>query len=154
VSRHPASLRRDVHRWWQREGRKLDTVDVAAVCRQPWALGVPQGKVAAELYRILGRILEDGACPALECPGRDADPTSARSDQRPCSDCYDRHWLAAPAWRGPRVVLFGLECCPACGREMGGLDECAGCEHSPRGASLETALRMSAARGANDAAPE
>lgn len=151
MNRQPEALRREIRRWWQREGHRLDVLDVHALARQPWLRGVPLLTLATEVFRLLGYLIEEGDCPRMECAGYLADPTARTVADRPCEVCYQR-WDLGDSWRGPRVVVGRVESCPACGSDVGGLDECARCGHRPRGLSLETALRRSTAEGANDAA--
>lgn len=130
------SLRRAVRAWWVRGGMRLDVVDVATVARQPWAQAWSETQVGEAILDLLGWIINEGDCPACECSGYMADPTSRSMADRPCEICHAR-WDLGDDWRGPRVVMGGVERCPACEAQLDNeSDECPACGHEPRGEAM------------------
>ncbi len=127
-------LQRDLGRWWARRGHKLDRIDVSALVEEPWARErTCPSELAQAVFRLLERTIYEGDCISGSCAGYLADPASLRAHERPCELCAKR-WDGDgdDDWRGPTVVMNGVELCPACQARMEG-EECACCGHRPRG---------------------
>lgn len=145
-----SQLSQSVRRFWLRGGHKLDRIDIAAMARESWALGVPLASLADEVFRLLSHIINEGDCPLGACEGYLADSAALRHEERPCSACSRRIDLGE-TWKGPRVLLGAEEHCPACANVLDDdFAECAHCGHEPRGTSLARLLKVSTAAPSND----